>query len=131
MNNKPLFPALIKPEKQELESSNLTDQTIKPILHDTNVNNFFKNVELSDDIITILNKLNFDEICLLKDAFNARLYRNNRGSKKKKLPISYEEVEKRHDSGVTYQDMAKEFGMSYKTLRLILNEYEKNPNKEL
>ena len=129
--NKPLFPALAKnvavqDDQEELNST----ESIRPVLHDPNVKNFFKNVDLSDDIINILNNLNFGDICKLKEIFNARLYRHN-GRKKKKLPISYEEVEKRHESGTSYQDMAKEFGMTYKTLRLLLNEYEMNPDKEL
>lgn len=128
---KELFPALTQKSNIEPIPEQDQDHIIKlDELIDPKIKKFFNGFELTDKEITILNKLNYQEFCNLKSILFKNCYKNA-GRKKKILPISIEDIHELHESGVSYLTMAEDFGMSYKTLRLLLNEYKKNPDKEL
>lgn len=129
--NKDLFPALTQKYKTEsIPEHNQININKSFELTDPKIKLFFNDLVLSEEDIEILNKLSYHEFCKLKSILFKNCYKNA-GRKKKTLPIPIEDINVLHDSGVSYLTMAEDFGMSYKTLRLLLNEYEKNPDKEL
>jgi len=113
------------------EKSKVDSEKSKFVLVDEELRTLFNGVILTFDEVTALNSMSntFKDfkavktaIRALKESIDSTDTSRNAGRKKKTLPVPKEIIKLRHDTGESYEDIAKSYDMSRTTLYNLLNE---------